>query len=285
MGATTWTIRDVLDWATKDFKGRGIDTARLDAELLVAEALGIERIGLYLDLNRPLLEAERSAIRPLIARRREREPVAYILGRRDFYGRCFEVTPDVLIPRPDTEALVERALERIPKDGTVRVLDVGTGSGVVAITLAAERPNAEVTATDISEGALRVASRNAERLGVAERIRFERANLLSDDGPYDLVVSNPPYIRSDDLELLEPEVRTHEPSAALAGGEDGLDVIRALLDRVASATVAGADLLVEVGLGQADDVAALALASPDWIHEATYLDLNRVERVVHLRRT
>jgi release factor glutamine methyltransferase len=285
VGATTWTIRDVLDWATKDFKGRGIDTARLDAELLVAEALGIERIGLYLDLNRPLLEAERSAIRPLIARRREREPVAYILGRRAFYGRCFEVTPDVLIPRPDTEALVERALERIPKDGTVRVLDVGTGSGVVAITLAAERPNAEVTATDISEGALRVASRNAERLGVAERIRFERANLLSDDGPYDLVVSNPPYIRSDDLELLEPEVRTHEPSAALAGGEDGLDVIRALLDRVASATVAGADLLVEVGLGQADDVAALALASPDWIHEATYLDLNRVERVVHLRRT
>lgn len=285
MGARTWTIRDVLDWASKDFESRGISSARLDAELLVAEALGIERIGLYLDLNRPLLETERDAIRPLIARRREREPVAYILGRRDFYGRSFEVTNDVLIPRPDTETLVEHALSLIAKEGPARVLDVGTGSGAIAITLAAERPNAEVTATDISESALRVARDNAERLGVAERIRFEHADLMSDDGPYDLLVSNPPYIRSSDLEGLEPEVRTHEPTTALEGGEDGLDVVRALLERAASAAHVGAALLIEVGRGQASDVEALAAASREWTHEGTYLDLNRVERVVHLRRT
>jgi release factor glutamine methyltransferase len=285
VGAQTWTIRDVLDWATKDFEGRGIESARLDAELLVAEALGIERIGLYLDLNRPLLEGERDAIRPLIARRREREPVAYILGRRDFYGRRFSVTQDVLIPRPDTETLVECALGRIADEGVVRVLDVGTGSGAIAITLAAERPNTEVTATDISEGALRVAEDNAMRLGVADRIRFERADLMGDNGPYDVVVSNPPYIKTGDLEDLEPEVRIHEPTAALEGGVDGLDVVRALLARAARATEEGADLLIEVGAGQASDVEALARDSSTWSHEATHVDLNRVERVVHLRRT
>ncbi len=285
MGAQTWTIRDVLDWATKDFEGRGIESARLDAELLVAEALGIERIGLYLDLNRPLLEGERDAIRPLIARRREREPVAYILGRRDFYGRRFSVTQDVLIPRPDTETLVECALGRIADEGVVRVLDVGTGSGAIAITLAAERPNTEVTATDISEGALRVAEDNAMRLGVADRIRFERADLMGDNGPYDVIVSNPPYIKTGDLDDLEPEVRIHEPTAALEGGVDGLDVVRALLARAATATEEGADLVIEVGAGQASDVEALARDSSAWSHEATHVDLNRVERVVHLRRT
>ncbi len=285
MGTRTWTIRDVLDWATKDFEGRGIESARLDAELLVAEALGIERIGLYLDLNRPLLDSERDAIRPLIARRREREPVAYILGRRDFYGRRFRVTPDVLIPRPDTETLIECALGCIDDEGVVRVLDVGTGSGAIAITLAAERPNAEVTATDISEGALRVAGDNAARLGVADRIRFERADLMNDGGPYDVIVSNPPYVKTSELQDLDPEVRSHEPATALEGGADGLDVIRTLLARAVAATREGAHLVLEVGAGQAADVAALARDSSDWGHEATHVDLNRIERVVHLRRT
>jgi release factor glutamine methyltransferase len=285
VSARTWTIRDVLDWATADFESRGIDSARLDAELLVAEALGLERIGLYLDLGRPLSEAERASIRPLIARRREREPVAYILGRRDFYGREFRVTSEVLIPRPDTETLVEHALRCIPDDRTTRVLDIGTGSGAIAISLAAERPQADVTATDISEGALAVAQDNAERLGVAGRVRFALADLLDDEGPYDLVVSNPPYIRTDELPSLEPEVKTHEPATALEGGSDGLDLIRALLDRTSVATRSGAHLLLEVGAGQAPEVAALAHGSTSWSHEATYLDLNRIERVVHLRRT
>jgi release factor glutamine methyltransferase len=280
----TWTIREVLDWTTQDFAGRGIASPRLDAELLVAKALGTDRVGLYLDLNRPLVDEERSAIRPLVARRREREPVAYILGHRDFYGRRFEVTPDVLIPRPDTETLVEHALECIPEDAPCRVLDVGTGSGAIAVTIAAERPLAQVTATDISEAALKVASENAERLEVAGRIRFDRANLLSGAGQYDVIVSNPPYITVSDMKTLQAEVREYEPVTALEAGEDGLDVVRALLATAEPVTANGAQMLIEVGSGQAAAVVDFAAEHNAWRLVGVYPDLNRIERVVHLRR-
>lgn len=285
MSARTWTIRDVLDWATQDFSARGIESARLDAELLVARALGIDRIGLYLDLHRPLQEAERSAIRPLVARRRDREPVAYILGHRDFFGRRFEVTPDVLIPRPDTETLVEHALAQIPKDAPSRVLDVGTGSGAIAVTLASERPAARITATDISKAALEVAGRNAAAHGVQDRITFEHVDLLRASSPYDVIVSNPPYIARTELETLQEEVRDHEPDTALFGGEDGLDVIRRLLDVARPAVEAGAHLLIEVGAAQAAAVVDLGIETGAWKRVAVYPDLDRVERVVHLRRT
>lgn len=284
MTERSWTIREVLDWATRDFAARGIESPRLDAELLVAEALGIDRVGLYLDLHRPLVDGERSMIRPLVARRREREPVAYILGHRDFYGRRFSVTPDVLIPRPDTETLVDHALDCIPADQPFGVLDIGTGSGAIAVTLAAERPLAMVTATDISQAALRVAAKNAERLGVADRIRFEQADLLSGAEQYDLIVSNPPYIARSEIESLQAEVREHEPIGALAAGEDGLDIVRALLTATETATATGAHLLVEVGEGQADSVRKLASSKTAWQAVAVYRDLNRIERVVHLRR-
>jgi release factor glutamine methyltransferase len=280
----TWTIRDVLDWATQDFAGRGIASPRLDAELLVAKALETDRVGLYLDLNRPLVDQERSAIRPLVARRREREPVAYILGHRDFYGRRFKVTPDVLIPRPDTETLVDHALECIPEDAASRVLDVGTGSGAVAVTIAAERPLALVTATDISEAALKVASENAKQLEVANRIRFEHANLLSGVEQYDVIVSNPPYIAQSEMAALQAEIREHEPIAALEAGEDGLDVVRALLSASEPATASGAQMLIEIGATQAVSVVAFAAEHTAWQPVAVYPDLNRIERVVHLRR-
>lgn len=279
-----WTIRDVLDWATKDFAGRGIESPRLDAELLVAQALGTDRVGLYLDLNRPLVDGERSAIRPLVARRRAREPVAYILGHRDFYGRRFTVSPDVLIPRPDTETLVERALQCMPRDAPCRVLDVGTGSGAIAVTIAAERPLATITATDISEAALNVAIENAERLGVADRIRFERADLLSPAEQYDVIVSNPPYITTSEMASLQAEVREHEPVVALEAGDDGLVVVEALLLATEPATASGADLLIEIGAGQAVSVNDFATAHTAWQPVAVYPDLNRIERVVHLRR-
>jgi release factor glutamine methyltransferase len=280
----TWTIRDVLDWATQDFAGRGIESPRLDAELLVAKALETDRVGLYLDLNRPLVDQERSAIRPLVARRREREPVAYILGHRDFYGRRFKVTPDVLIPRPDTETLVDHALECIPEDAACRVLDVGTGSGAIAVTIAAERPLAIVTATDISEAALKVASENAKQLEVANRIRFEHANLLSGVEQYDVIVSNPPYIAQSEMAALQAEIREHEPIAALEAGEDGLDVVRALLSASEPATASGAQMLIEIGATQAVSVVAFAAEHTAWQRVAVYPDLNRIERVVHLRR-
>jgi release factor glutamine methyltransferase len=280
----TWTIREVLDWATQDFARRGIESPRLDAELLVAKALGTDRVGLYLDLHRPLVDGERSEIRPLVARRREREPVAYILGHRDFYGRRFKVTPNVLIPRADTETLVEHALDCIPQDAAYRVLDVGTGSGAIAVTIAAERPLAIVVATDISETALEVAAENAERLEVADRVRFERADLLSGPAQYDVIVSNPPYIAQADMKQLQAEIREHEPSTALEGGEDGLDVVRALLAATEPATASGAQMLIEIGAGQAASVVDFATAHTAWEPVAVYPDLNRIERVVHLRR-
>lgn len=284
MTSRTWTIREILDWATKDFASKGIESPRLDAELLVAKALRTDRVGLYLDLNRPLVDGERNAIRPLVARRREREPVAYILGHRDFYGRRFSVTPDVLIPRPDTETLVEHALECIPESERCQVLDVGTGSGAIGLTIAAERPLSTVTATDISRSAIEVAAGNAERLEVADRVTLVEANLLNDGELYDVIVSNPPYIRRADMETLQIEVREYEPARALEAGDDGLDVIRALLDAAAPATSSGAQLLMEVGAGQAPSVDGLAAAHSAWEPHAVYLDLNRIERVVHLRR-
>ena len=284
MDSSTWTIREVLEWTTRDFESRGIESPRLDAELLVAEALGVDRVGLYLDLNRPLSKEERSAIRPLVARRRSREPVAYILGRRDFYGRSFTVTPDVLIPRPDTETLVERALGCIPAGTECRVLDVGTGSGIIAITIAAERPRAIVAATEISDAALRVAQRNAERLGYASRIRFQPADLLDERERYDVIVSNPPYVSRSEVVGLQAEIREHEPLTALEAGEKGLDVIEALLAVAPKATEPGASLLIEVGAGQAGAVAELAERGGAWELLAVCPDLNRIERVVHLRR-
>ena len=284
MTSRRWTIRDVLEWAASDFASRGIESPRLDAELLVAEALGIDRVGLYLDLNRPLLERERSAIRPLVMRRRAREPVAYILGHRDFFGRRYSVSPDVLIPRPDTETLVELALAQIPADSPFRVLDVGTGSGAIAVSIAAERPMAGVTATDLSAPALEVARRNAEAHHVAERIRFLHADLLSGDEGYDLIVSNPPYIARRELPALQAEVRDHEPMSALEAGEDGLDVVRALLVAAAPVTSSGAQLLIEIGAEQGAAVAELSGEHDDWELVAIHPDLARRDRVLHQRR-
>lgn len=284
MTSRTWTIREVLEWTASDFASRGITSARLDAELLVAKALGMDRVGLYLDLNRPLDEIERGAIRPLIARRREREPVAYILGHRDFYGRRFVVTADVLIPRPDTETLAERALDCVPKDRSCRVLDVGTGSGALAITIAAERPLADVTATDISAAALEVASENARRLEVADRVQFQCNDLLESGHQYDLIVSNPPYVARRDMETLQVDVRQYEPRLALEAGEDGLDVVRALLVASEPAAPQGSQMLIEIGAGQASSVMELVKSRRFWEPVAVYLDLNRIERVVHLRR-
>jgi release factor glutamine methyltransferase len=236
-------------------------------------------------LNRPLQEDERSAIRPLVTRRRDREPVAYILGHRDFFGRRFEVTRDVLIPRPDTETLVEHALAQIPVESASRVLDVGTGSGAIAITLAAERPDAMVTATDISEPALEVAARNAATHGVEDRIVFSHVDLVGDGASYDVVVSNPPYIATTEVETLEDEVRVHEPGTALYAGQDGLDVVRRLLDVARLVTQPGAHLLIEVGAGQAALAVDIGTELGGWERPSVYLDLDRIERVVHLRRS
>lgn len=277
-----WTIRRVLEWTAKDFSAKGIGTPRLDAELLVARALGVKRVGLYLDLDRPLAPKELSEIRALVQRRRRREPVAYILGQRDFYGRTFEVSPAVLIPRPDTETLVECALQHLDADAEARVLDVGTGSGILAVSIALQRPQAHVEATDRSGEALEVARRNAERHGVEPRVSLHAGDLyeaVAADAQYALIVSNPPYIPEQEFDALAPEITDHEPRQALAAGPDGMAVHARIVAGAPAHLVSGGWLLLEVGEGQAQAVAGRmreAGLDPVEVHR----DLAGTERVV-----
>lgn len=283
--AETWTIRRVLRWTAEDFAGRGLDSPRLDAELLVAHALGVARVSLYLDMDRPLSTEELGGIRSLVKRRRAREPVAYILGKRDFYGRAFEVGEAVLVPRPDTETLVERALAVLTEAGHERALDLGTGSGILAVTLAAERSGLHVDATDVSVEALAVARRNAECHGVGDRVAWLKGDLLEavpEGRTYGLVVSNPPYIPDGDFAALAPEVRDWEPRLALAAGADGLDVLRRIASGVGRVLVPGGTVLVEVGQGQARAVLEAFEAqglTPVGVHR----DLGGVDRVVEAK--
>lgn len=281
--ADAWTTRRVLAWTAQDFERRGIGSPRLDAELLIAHALGLTRVQVYLDLDRPLSPDELSAIRALVARRREREPVAYILGHRDFWRHRFEVGPDVLVPRPDTETLVERALARLPPEEPRRVLDLCTGSGCVAISIALDRPLVTCAATDLSAAALSVARRNAAALGVTDRVSFHEGDLFAavSGEPFDVVVANPPYVPAADHVGLMPEVARYEPELALVAGVDGLDVHRRIAAEVAMRLVSGGSLLVEIGAGQADAAASLYGAVGDvTLHE----DLARIPRVVEVTR-
>jgi release factor glutamine methyltransferase len=217
----------------------------------------------------------------LIARRLAHEPVAYLTGEREFYGRTFQVTPDVLIPRPETELLVDEALKHLP-DRRPLIVDVGTGSGCVAVTLSLEAPQADLVATDISAAALAVARSNGERLGA--RVSFVEASLTSNiEGEVDLVVSNPPYIALADRASLPPDVRDHEPGLALFGGEDGLSVIRDLVTAAARALRPGGWILVEVGAGQAAPVRAVIDHSGQWDCFGVAPDLADIPRVVSAR--
>ncbi len=226
-----WTLRRVLEWTARDLNQRGVDSARLDAEVLLAHVLGTDRLGLFLDLDRPLDERERAAYRELITRRRKREPVAYVTGTKEFWSLPFSVNPATLIPRPDTEILVEEALELLPGDGEgLRVVDVGCGSGCIGLALATERPALNVVAVDVDPHAAATTALNAAALGIADRVTVLRGDLLAClSGPIDLIVTNLPYIPSAELDALEPEVARWEPRLALDGGEDGLDLFRRLL--------------------------------------------------------
>lgn len=253
--AQTWTVLKILQWTADYFHDKGIESSRRDAELLLGASLGLDRIGLYLHFDRPLEESELSAYRALVVRRAKREPLQYILGETEFWSLPFSVSPAVLIPRSDTEVLVEEALRLA---GGHRVLDVGTGSGAIAVALAHELADAQVVALDISPEALAVADSNARRNCVDDRITFLQGDLAHlPKGPFDLIVSNPPYIRTADVEGLMPEVRDFEPRQALVGGLDGLNPYRALATQACFCLVPGGWLLVEVGIDQASDVQQL----------------------------
>lgn len=260
--AKHWTVRDVVVWMTDDLRKRGVEGARLDAELIVGQALGIDRVKVIVGGERPLEPTELETIKSLFRRRRTSEPVAYLRGVREFYGRPFRVDRRVLVPRPDTETLVEVALERLRgRDLGARVLDLCTGSGCVAVTLKLERPTMTLDAVDLSPGALTVARDNAHRLGAIWNVRFALGDLFAPLGEaspsYDLITANPPYIATDEIKTLQADIKDHEPRMALDGGADGLDFVRRIVAEAPRWLRPGGALAMEIGAGQSDEVAAL----------------------------
>lgn len=253
-----YQLKALLRQAILTLTQAGCDTPRLDAEVIFAHLLNQERSWLYAHGDGLLSEATAQALAAAIQRRARREPVAYITGRREFFGLIFEVTPEVLIPRSETELLVERALSLLGA-GPALVVDVGTGSGCIAISLAVHRPLARIVAMDISAGALNVARRNVRRHGVLERLRFIQADSLAGlKGPFDLLVSNPPYISAHEIESLMPEVAHYEPRLALTDGDTGLSIVERILAQAPTLLKPGGALLLEFGAAQG--VAVLDLA-------------------------
>ncbi len=279
-----WTVGRLLKWATDDFRTRGIEAPRLDAEVLLSHSLGLTRTEIFLQGDRPLDDAELQALRALIKRRRSHEPIAYLRGFREFYGRSFHVDARVLVPRPDTETLIDVALERtkqIPL--SARTLDLCTGSGCVAITLAKARPTTKVFACDLSDDALVVARENALRLG-AYNVAFHKADLFAGIAkvsriPFDLVVANPPYIPSAECDTLMPDVRLFEPRMALDGGADGLDLVRRLVAGAPKVMRPQGVFALELMAGQAPVVAEL-FESHGFVDVRIAKDLGKIERVV-----
>jgi release factor glutamine methyltransferase len=245
----TWTVLDLLKWTTEHLNRQGIDTARLDAEILLAHALGMKRLDLYLNYEKPISQDERSVFRELVNRRaKQRVPVSQLLGEREFWSMRFLVNSDVLTPRPETEVLVSAALDAMPDlERAYRVLDLGTGSGAIALAIANERPAAQLTASDVSISALKVARTNADQLQLKDRVRFVEGSLFAalPGEIFDLVIANPPYIARSERAVLPPEL-SHEPEEALFGGEDGYAVIRPLVAQVGTALIEGGLFLVEL---------------------------------------
>jgi len=275
-------LSSALDDATRRLAAAGISTASLDAQLLLASALRSDR-ALLLAGAVNLSPQALSDFDTILARRITREPLAYILGHREFYSLDFEVTRDVLIPRPQTETLVEVALRCIG-NRPVRALDIGTGSGAITVAIAVNASNAEILATDISSAALEVARRNAARNKVTDRVRFVCSPVFPPDGgTFDIVVSNPPYIVHDEIDLLEPEVRDFEPRIALDGGPDGLDFYRRIAADAPQRLVAGGLLALEVGAGQDRAVREILDRAGMRDIECTK-DLDGIPRVVTARR-
>lgn len=276
----TWTIGALVKWAADDFRARGIENPRLDAELIVAFALGIDRTRVIIDAQRPLDPSELANLRELVKRRRAHEPVAYLRGEREFYGLRFRVDRRVLIPRPDTEVLVDVALART-KDVSLsmRMLDLCTGSGCVAIAAAKQRPTSKVLAADVSEDALAVARANAHRLG-AYNVAFVRSDLFADvRGKFDVVTANPPYIPTSEIDALQADIREFEPRIALDGGADGLAIVRRIVDAAPSHLAPGGVLAIEIGMGEAARTVEL-FEERGFEDVRADRDYGRIERVV-----
>ena len=256
------------------------DEADLDARLLAERVLDWDAAQYLTYANEEEPQGFAESFEALVARREDREPTAYLVGRREFCGLDIQVTPAVLIPRPETELIVEAALASFPRSATLDIVDVGTGSGCLAVALARERPASRIIATDISRDALEVARLNARRLGVASRVELVETDLLNGvEREFDLIVSNPPYVPEPDRLQLQPEVRNYEPARALFAGEDGLSIIRRLVDQVPARLKPEGRLIFEFGYGQADDIRTLLSNTRSMVLLDLRRDLQGIPRV------
>ncbi|MEW6113592.1 MAG: peptide chain release factor N(5)-glutamine methyltransferase [Thermodesulfobacteriota bacterium] len=281
--STRWTIREVVQWTTDYFRQKGIESARLDAEVLLAHALGADRLFLYLNLDKPLSQQERDKYREVVTRRARREPVALITGRKEFWSIDLRVRPGVLIPRPETEVLVQAVLDEIRDLRQPRVLDIGTGSGAVAVAIAHDRPDARVIATDRDPAAATLTWTNAKASDTAENMAVLSADLFSSFRPgshFHVICSNPPYVSDDDLMTLAPEIVRFEPRSALAAGPEGLDVIRASASQAREFLAERGALILEMGAGQEEAVREIFQSAGLDKEITVFKDLAGIPRVV-----
>lgn len=285
----TWLLMDVLKSATDFLKSKSIENPRLNAEQLLAHSLQMDRMSLYLQFDRPLTQQERDTYKNCLRRRAENEPLQYIIGQTEFMSLPFTVTPEVLIPRPETETLVEAVAEIVKKEDSVHILDIGTGSGIIAVSLAHYLPNADLTAIDISDSALAVAKQNATLNQVDGRIRFFMGDVMGDSflslfpNGFDVVVSNPPYVTKQEFEQLPEEIRKHEPKEALTDHGDGLDFYRKISEIGHTLVKPDGVIFVEVGDTQSQSV-QLIFAENQYQTIQAIKDLNGIERVIKIIR-
>jgi release factor glutamine methyltransferase len=278
-----WTIRRLLTWTTDFLRRRGSESPRLDAEVMLAHVLDWQRVELYTHYDEEVGERARRAYRDLVRRRSEGAPVAYLVGKKEFYSLTFQVSPAVLIPRPETEFVVVEYLEVTKGLEAPRAVDIGTGSGCLAIACAHQQTKARFVAIDISTEALELARQNATRLGLADRIDFRLGNLLepvAGEEPFDAILSNPPYIPTDVIPTLEPGVRDYEPHLALDGGPDGLRVVASLIAESVPRLKPGGHLILEIGTAQEKPVRSLIEAQAQFRLVPTIHDHAQHPRVI-----
>lgn len=287
MSEKIWTIGEILEWTNQYFQNHKIESPRPDAEILLAHVLKKDRLHLYVEFDKPLQKNELAQFKQLILQRSKHVPIAYILGNKEFYGRTFKVSPDTLIPRPDTEILIEKVLASIPQlpnelsGDNLHILDLGTGTGAIILTILAEYPQAIGTAVDISSNALTIAQENASLLELTHRCEFIKSDLFTGlrSRKYSVIVSNPPYIPQNEMSSLSTDVRDYEPHSALTDYGDGLEFYRKILSQGQDYLLPGGMLGLEIGIHQASDVAKLA-REHGWININISKDYAGIERVV-----
>lgn len=280
---TAWTVRRILEWTTSHLARHGSESPRLDSEVLLAYAQGCGRVELYTRFNEVVRDDHREVMRDLVKRRAQAEPVAYLVGHREFYGLDFRVTHDTFIPRPDTETLVMECLHIAAEMPSPMLCEIGTGTGCIPIAIAKNHPGAKLTTIDQSAAATAVAEQNAETHNVADRINFLNGDLfapLDDESRFDFVISNPPYITDAERETLQADVRLHEPESALFAGVDGLDVIRRLIEASPRYLESGGHILFEISDEQAAPCTDL-LTTAEYADIRVFKDLSGLRRVMH----